>query len=601
VTNQASTPEYQQSYAPVDMAQDINNLPVGSYYAAVAAKNRFKTSIATQIPFNIGEPTTPTTSPVVDILPGRAIITGPDLPHSDATYEWKFLFEDTFNDALNGGKTDVLTVTNTPHEGTLYVWYRIVDRGVPAPTWTQLVVTNLIGLIEQEVTPEYIGGLTLPGLPQSLLDTISGVTGDINNWSDQTGQLGGDYATLLYNVTAATGSASANSLEIIAVKELVGTSSVSAQITEFKNVQIGYEDETTGEWIEGAAFAQAFDEVRITDAENNELSIHQFFQALETRTGELEGSVQLGVTVEGSYTGIEILAGTSGLSTFRLFMDELIFASRSGNVAYQYNAASDRHIWYGATVKIGATEMIIEDLEAPFGPDSLAYWRGPTTLNMGVPDFDNLTKANANEWRAPDGEWYRKGKATLAAPEFTLVDSKGDPLVEYDSTEDTIKNYGTVYAAKIVGGLYSEKSIALIQPAAAVSTTAQTILTVTVTGQLTNLLYDRKLKIEPLQIHWESPNSYDAKTFEITAYVGGTQAGYASTAVVITDTNPRQTGYLDFAMPALLLDVPGSDTNTTVELAISANQSVAGSIEVNGSTGDGEIAVAIYKSDGSLT
>ena len=598
ITNQNGTPAFTQSYTPVALSQDLANIPLGSYHAAVAAKNRFKPSVATQIAFNIGQPTTPTASPTVDLLPGRVIITGPELPHSDATYEWKFLFEDTFDDALNGGRTDVLTVTNTPHEGTLYVWYRIVDRGVPDPTWLQVVVPNLIGISDQEVTPELIGGLTLPGLPQTLLDTISGVTSDINNWSQQTGQLGGDYSTLLYNVTEATGAAAANYLDIIAVKELVGTTSVTAQITEFKNVQIGYEDPQTGDWVEGAAFAQAFNEVRITDADENELSIHQFFEALETRTGLLEGKVQLGVAVEGSFTGIEILAGESGLSSFRLFMDELIFASRAGEIAYEYLAAYGRHIWYGATVKIGATEMIVEDLEAPFGPDNLAYWRGPTTLNMGVPDFDNLTKANANEWRAPNGEWYRTGKATLAAPELTIVDSNGDPLIEYDSVADTIKNYGTFYAANIIGGLYGSINKTVTQPANAVSTTHQTFLTVTAAGQIVGGTFDRILKSEPLRLTWTSPNNVDTATFVVDVLVDGAVVATASQFA----TSPSGADMsVTFSIPAFLVDVPAKTTDTSIEFRVSSTAATAGPTTITGQADGGVVNLSVFKTDGSLS
>lgn len=394
---------------------NIVNLPVGAYTALVYAVNTFgKTSEAISRTFSTEIPSTPTGHVNIQVLPGRVIITGPALPNSSSTYEWKFYFSDSFENAFEGGLNKVLTVTNTPSNGTLYVWYRIVDGDLVDPAWVAFAVPNLVGISADEVTPELIGGLTLPGLPQTLLDTIAGVTQDLNQWSTQTGQLGGDYSTLLYNVTQATGAAAANSLEIIAVKELVGTTSVTAQITEFKNAQIGYEDPNSGDWIPGAAFAQAFDEVRITDASENELSIYQYFEALETRTGLLEGKVQLGIAVEGSFTGIEILAGSSGLSSFRLFMDELIFASRSGNIAYQYNAASDRHLWYGATAHIGATKMEIRDYENPFGPDNLVVWKGPTILNMGIPDFDLLTKANAEMWIDENGDKFEGGNLTIS-------------------------------------------------------------------------------------------------------------------------------------------------------------------------------------------
>lgn len=586
-------------YYPTEPSIDLNNLGNGDYLVAVSAENRFeKKSEAVTMQFSIGLPNTPINNVTYQILPGRVIINAPTPPNPAATYDWKISYQDDFQTAQSYGRNLTITVTPTQQDATLHVWYRVVDGDLAAASWVSFSIENLIGLSSGEVTPELISSLTLPGLPQTLLDTINGVTSDINNWSQQTGQLGGDYSTLLYNVTQATGAAEANRLDIIAVKELVGTTSVTAQITEFKNVQIGYEDEDTGEWVEGAAFAQAFNEVRITDADENELSIHQYFEALETRTGLLEGKVQLGITVEGSYTGIEILAGTSGLSSFRLFMDELVFASRAGEIAYEYLAAYGRHVWYGATVKIGATEMIVEDLEAPFGPDNLAYWRGPTTLNMGVPDFDNLTKANANEWRAPNGEWYRTGKATLAAPELTIVDSNGDPLIEYDSVADTIKNYGTFYAANIIGGLYGSINKTVTQPANAVTTTHQVFLTVTAAGQIVGGTFDRILKSEPLRLTWTSPNNVDTATFVVDVLVDGAVVATASQFA----TSPSGADMsVTFSMPAFLVDVPGNTSGTTIEFRISSTAATAGPTTITGQADGGVVNISVFKTDGSLT
>jgi hypothetical protein len=591
--------EVVRSDETIERYYNITNLPVGNYTALVYAVNTFgKPSDVISRTFSTEVPSTPTGQIGIQVLPGRVIITGPTLPNSSSTYEWRYYFSDSFENAFEGGLNKVLTVTNTPSGGTLYVWYRIVDGDLIDPGWVPFAVPNLVGISADEVTPELIGGLTLPGLPQTLLDTISGVTSDIDNWSQQTGELGGDYSTLLYNVTEATGAAAANTLDIIAIKELVGTTSVTAQITEFKNVQIGYEDPQTGDWIEGAAFAQAFDEVRITDADENELSIHQYFQALETRTGELEGKVQLGVTVEGSYTGIEILAGTSGLSSFRLFMDELVFASRAGEIAYEYLAAYGRHVWYGATCNIGATKMEIKDLDQPFGPDNLVYWFGDTLLNMGVPDFDNLTKANADEWRASDGEWYRKGKTTFEAPELDIVDRNGDPLIEYDSVADTIKNYGTFYAANIIGGLYGSINKTVTQPANAVTTTHQVFLTVTAVGQIAGGTFDRILKSEPLRLTWTSPNNVDTATFVVDVLVDGIVVATASQFV----TSPSGADMaVTFSIPAFLVDVPAKTTDTSIEFRISSTAATAGPTTITGQADGGVVNLSVFKTDGSLS
>ena len=47
---------------------------------------------------------------------------------------------------------------------------------------------------------------------------------------------------------------------------------------------------------------------------------------------------------------------------------------------------------------IGNNFMKIE-LASGFGPDSLWYWMGPKLLKNGLPDLNNLTKANAKEWK----------------------------------------------------------------------------------------------------------------------------------------------------------------------------------------------------------
>ena len=445
---------------------------------------------------------------------------------------------------------------------------------------------------------DFVGTIPIPGLPKNLRDTISGVTSDINNWSQQTGELGGDYSTLLYNVTEATGAAGANTLDIIAIKELVGTTSVTAQITEFKNVQIGYVDPQTGDWVEGAAFAQAFDEVRIENSNGNFVSVAQYFEALETSTESLEGRVYFGIETYNSFTGLEMKAGESGLSQFRIFTDNLIFAGTDGSVAYQYSAALGRHVWYGATVKIGASEMIVEDLENPFGPDGLAYWRGPTTLNMGEPDLSLLTKTNAKEWRAPDGEWYREGKATLAAPQLSIVDSYGAPLMEYDNGNDTIVNYGTFYAGKIIGALYGSKNKNVTQPANAVSTTHQTFLTVTAAGQIVGGTFDRILKSEPIRLTWTSPNNVDTATFVIDVLVDGAVVATASQFA----TSPSGADMsVTFSMPAFLVDVPAKTTDTNIEFRISSTAATAGPTTITGQADGGVVNLSVFKTDNSLS
>ncbi|MEC7471601.1 MAG: hypothetical protein VYC51_17255, partial [Pseudomonadota bacterium] len=223
---------------------------------------------------------------------------------------------------------------------------------------------------------------------------------------------------------------------------------------------------------------------------------------------------------------------------------------------------------------------------------------GPTTLNMGVPDFDNLTKANANEWRAPNGEWYRTGKATLAAPELTIVDSNGDPLIEYDSVADTIKNYGTFYAANIIGGLYGSINKTVTQPANPVSTTHQVFLTVTAAGQIVGGTFDRILKSEPLRLTWTSPNNLDSATFEVEVLVDGVVVASSSQSVT---SPPGADMSVTFSIPAFLVDVPAKTTDTNVEFRISSTAATAGPTTITGQADGGVVNLSVFKTDGSLS
>ncbi|HBY41458.1 MAG TPA: hypothetical protein DEH24_18655 [Alteromonas sp.] len=597
ITNAQGTPELTQSFAPIAMEQDLSNLPVGTYFAAVAAKNRFKTSVATQAQFNVGQPNTPVASPTVDLLPGRVIITGPTLPHSQATYEWKFLFEDTFNDALNGGKSDVLTVTNTPHDGTLYVWYRIVDRGVPAPNWLQVVISDLIGIAQQEITPEFIGDMILPESTFSIKDTFSGIAADLQQASNQYSQTSGDNILLGQAVIELNDDLGLVKQDIQSLQHAQSNFDSEITLTNFLNAGFGYED-GNGQWVEGAAFVRAFDEKRIEQPSGSYVSVYEYFELLETRTGNLEGLYQFGIETYNSFTGIEIKNGTNNVSSVRLFMDNLVFAGKDGSVGYQYSATLSRHIWYGARVSIGTNEMIVDDSENPFGPDGLSYWRGTPILDLGEPDLALLTKANADEWRTPDGEWFRKGAATLAGPGLKIVDSNGDPLVEYDAVNDTIKNYGTFYAANIIGGLYGSINKTVTQPTNAVSTTHQVFLTITATGQIVGGTFDRILKSEPLRLTWTSPNNLDTATFVIDVLVDGVvvdSASQSASAPAGADMS------VSFSMPAFLVIVPGKTTDTSIQFRISSTAATAGPTTITGQADGGIVNLSVFKTDGSLS
>ena len=578
----------------LELYYNIANLPVGNYTALVYAVNTFgKTSEAISRTFSTVVPSTPTGQVGIQVLPGRVIITGPALPNSSSNYEWKYYFSDNFSNAFEGGLNKVLTVTNTPPNGTLYVWYRIVDGDLVDPAWVQFAVPNLVGISAEEVTPELIAGLVFDGLPQSLRDTLLGHRSDIDSWASLTTQNGDDFELLALDFVDVQSEAHQSYIQMLGVKELVGDQSVESYVTEYFNTQIGYFD--GDDWIAGP-LAQALIQTEVKNLAGESLSVESYLQAQETKTGQLEGRAHFGVTSAGTFTGIEVKAGSTGLSTFRLFSDNLVFASKTGQKYYEY--VSGRHISYGARVQIGSTTMFVEDLDTPFGPDALAYWRGPKTLNNGALDLSLLTRSNADEWRAPNGEWYRKGKATLAAPELSIVDSSGDPLIEYDSENDTIKNFGTFYAANIIGGLYGSINKDVTQPANAISTTHQVFLTVTADGQIVGGTFDRILKSEPLRLTWTSPNNVDTATFVIDVLVDGVVVATASQFATAPSGADMA---VTFSMPAFLVDVPGNTSDTTIEFRISSTAATAGPTTITGQADGGVVNISVFKSDGSLS
>ena len=590
--------EVVRSDETIERYYNIMNLPVGNYTALVYAVNTFgKPSDVISRTFSTEVPSTPTGQIGIQVLPGRVIITGPTLPNSSSTYEWRYYFSDSFENAFEGGLNKVLTVTNTPSGGTLYVWYRIVDGDLIDPGWVPFAVPNLVGVSADEVSPELIADMILPESTLSIKDTFASIASDLQEASDQYSETSDNYTLLAQSVVELNGDVGLVKLDVRSLKNDMAAFNSEITLSNFLNAGFGYED-GNGQWVEGAAFVRAFDEKRIEQPGGSYVSVYEYFELLETRTGDLEGLYQFGIETYNSFTGIEIKNGTSNVSSVRLFMDNLVFAGKDGSVGYQYSAALSRHIWYGARVSIGGTEMTVEDYENPFGPDGLSYWRGPTTLNLGEPDLASLTKANANEWRTPDGEWFRKGAATLAGPGLKIVDSNGNPLVEYDTVNDTIKNYGTFYAANIIGGLYGSINKTVTQPANAVSTTHQVFLTITAAGQIVGGTFHRILKSEPLRLTWISPNNVDTATFEIDVLVDGTEVASASQFV----TSPSGADMaITFSMPSFLVDVPGKTTDTSIQFRISSTAATAGPTTITGQADGGIVNLSVFKSDGSLS
>jgi len=423
---------FSQVYYPTQPALDINNLALGDYSVAISAQNRFeKNSVATQRAFNVGATSTPTDDIGINILPGRVIVNGPTPPNGRATYEWKYSFEgstqENFDAAINAGRNLTITITNTPHNGTVTVWYRLVNDTAADPNWLSVTIPNLIGIDAQDFVPETFALVQWPGLPAALGDHIEAITNDVSYWSTQTSEQGDQYQQLIYNVTEAVSANQINSTEIIGLKQKVGTKTVEAQFADFKQVNIGYEDEN-GDWIAGAPLVRSFEEVKVTNSAGEELSVINFMQALEDQLGELGGTYYLGVVDENEeFTGLSIQGGNNN-SSIHLYMDNLKFASQAGVVFFNLNTITGKleigaNTEFTGTLKLAReisitdTVMYVRDFDG-FGPDNLWLWVGEPILDgAGEPDYDALTKANATiESRGLDKSAYFGG--TLSAGIF---------------------------------------------------------------------------------------------------------------------------------------------------------------------------------------
>lgn len=455
---------FSQVYYPTQPALDINNLALGDYSVAISAQNRFeKNSVATQRAFNVGATSTPTDDIGINILPGRVIVNGPTPPNGRATYEWKYSFEDStqenFDAAINAGRNLTITITNTPHNGTVTVWYRLVNDTAADPNWLSVTIPNLIGIDAQDFVPETFALVQWPGLPAALGDHIEAITNDVSYWSTQTSEQGDQYQQLIYNVTEAVSANQINSTEIIGLKQKVGTKTVEAQFVDFKQVNIGYEDEN-GDWIAGAPLVRSFEEVKVTNSAGEELSVINFMQALEDQLGELGGTYYLGVVDENEeFTGLSIQGGNNN-SSIHLYMDNLKFASQAGVVFFNLNTITGK-LEIGANteftgtiraareVTVRANVMEVKDPDG-FGPDNLWIWKGSPILDQnGEPDYDALTKQNASlGWRDLNANEYFGGSVTtgqlINGGDTTLLTENPSVVVGPFTTNGNPKqvNYG---------------------------------------------------------------------------------------------------------------------------------------------------------------
>lgn len=220
----------------------------------------------------------------------------------------------------------------------------------------------------------------LPGLPENLGDTINSVVNDVANWSQQTNELGEEYSTLLYSVTEVAQENQVISLDVLGVKQKIGDKSVQAQIADFKNAQIGYEDEN-GEWIEGAAFAQAFQEIKINNLDGDQVSVFSYFEALENAIGEVRGQIQFAIDVNGRLTGM-FIEGSESASSIILAAENVKITSQDGAVWQEWDSVS-------GTIKSYAT-IYAENIEGDITDGAVLDMRPITFDGSGTPTQEHV-------------------------------------------------------------------------------------------------------------------------------------------------------------------------------------------------------------------
>lgn len=403
---------------------ELTGFDLGEYRFQVRALSGLgKRSGWAEIPLVMQEPSTPTNIEVIaDDLDLEVI---PYLAGSDSSTSFLFSISYDVTDEEpplpHRGPAHTYTFTGLAPNTEYKIWV-CSHNPLGNSEWTSVLATTTSTSARWQ---DIVRSVQLPGLPANLGDTISGVVDDIANWSRQTGDLGEEYETLVYNVTQVEQANQVNSLEIIGVKQKVGDKTVQAQLSEFKNVQIGYEDEN-GDWIEGAAFAQAFQEIKINNLDGDQLSVFSYFEALENAIGELEGEIQFAIDANGRMTGVYI-RGSQDVSEIIFLATNTYWVDSEGYVVLGVNSATNELEFFGSGrfwgklvspefQMIGTNFMKVE-LADGFGPDSLWYWYGPKLLdNDGEPKLSDLTKQNAIEWKDTAGNAYFGG--TLSAGIF---------------------------------------------------------------------------------------------------------------------------------------------------------------------------------------
>lgn len=165
---------------------------------------------------------------------------------------------------------------------------------------------------------------------------------------------------------------------------------------------------------------QAIDavEAAVNDPDQGLAAAFAELQAVNNSISGIQATARFGIDVNGNFTGITV-NGSTVSNTFTIAAQNFnIYDSALGANALSYSGGRlqiDADGVFGGKLRspkielIGTNIMEITDPDG-FGPNNLYFWGGARILDgNGDPDFSQLTKSNAMEWKDLSGNRYYGG------------------------------------------------------------------------------------------------------------------------------------------------------------------------------------------------